>query len=173
MKLPMSRGLESFRVRLPVFWIEDHEPEGPNGAFAIPLRAIYPPARSSYKGRKEIASCIAYDGVSYAEHAPADALGWEHVSVCIRGPGGLSRTPSWDEMDAVCRVFWGENEPVFQFHPPRAERVNNHPNVLHLWRPVAGTVDRPPASLVGIPGVSPERAERVARAFAARYRSGS
>lgn len=71
--------------------------------------------------------------------------GWEHVSVSIR-----RRIPNWLEMSFVKDLFWAEDELVVQFHPPRAEYVNNHPHCLHLWRPRDGHIRLPPADLVGI-----------------------
>lgn len=59
----------------------------------------------------------------------SDGLGWEHVSV-----SRAKRTPSWDDMCRVKSLFWGEDDLVVQFHPPKSEYVNNHPYCLHLWR---------------------------------------
>lgn len=49
-------------------------------------------------------------------------------------------------------MFWDEDDCVVQFHPPRREYVNNHPNCLHLWRPVDGNmqIPMPHSLLVGI-----------------------
>jgi hypothetical protein len=73
------------------------------------------------------------------------AEGWEHVSVSTR-----RRCPNWIEMCFVKDLFWNESECVIQFHPPRSEYVNNHPNCLHLWRPVDNHVRLPPSILVGV-----------------------
>lgn len=45
--------------------------------------------------------------------------------------------------------FWDEEECVVQFHPPRSDYVNNHPFVLHLWKPLAVEMPRPPSIAVG------------------------
>lgn len=66
-------------------------------------------------------SCIASNG-----------MGWEHVSVSIN----RKRTPSWEIMNKVKDLFWGEDDLVVQYHPPKSEYVNNHPFVLHLWRKI-------------------------------------
>ena len=71
------------------------------------------------------------------------SAGWEHVSVSIR-----RRCPNWTEMSFVKNLFWSEDECVVQFHPPRSEHVNNHPNCLHLWRHKDG-FPMPPSILVG------------------------
>lgn len=55
---------------------------------------------------------------------------WDHVSVsCQFAP------PSWDQMCLVKSLFFEPDECVVQFHPPQADYVNIHPNVLHLWKP--------------------------------------
>jgi hypothetical protein len=69
---------------------------------------------------------------------------WEHVSVSIEW-----RTPNWAEMCFVKDLFWDEDECVVQYHPPRSEYVNHHPNCLHLWKPLAATLPTPPSVLVG------------------------
>jgi hypothetical protein len=70
--------------------------------------------------------------------------GWEHVSVSTQ-----RRIPNWLEMCFVKDLFWGDNECVVQFHPPKSEHVNNHPFCLHLWRPTDGVFPTPPPILVG------------------------
>ena len=74
----------------------------------------------------------------------SDGEGWEHVSVSID-----RRCPNWDEMCFVKDLFWRDDECVVQFHPPRAEYVNYHPNCLHLWKPVGRDVQTPASILVG------------------------
>lgn len=49
--------------------------------------------------------------------------GWEHVSVSLN-----NRCPTWEEMCMVKDIFWGEDECVIQFHPPKS--ANQHPSVL-------------------------------------------
>lgn len=81
---------------------------------------------------------IACDG------EPPESEGWEHVSVSTR-----RRIPNWLEMSFVKDLFWKPEECVVQFHPPRSEYVNNHPNVLHLWRHTSLMFPMPPSILVG------------------------
>jgi hypothetical protein len=93
-------------------------PGDPFGWFIIPASTLIP------RGLKVMAS----DGA-------ADELydtGWEHVSVSrlVRE----STPPSWEEMCLVKGLFWADDECVVQFHPPKADYVNQHPGVLHLWR---------------------------------------
>ena len=54
---------------------------------------------------------------------------WEHVSVSLK-----NRMPNWEEMCLVKDMFWGEEETVVQFHPPKKDYVNLHEYVLHLWK---------------------------------------
>lgn len=74
----------------------------------------------------------------------SDGQGWEHVSVSLK-----NRCPNWPEMCQVKDLFWGEEDCVIQFHPPKSEYVNCHPNCLHLWRPTNKKILRPPSLLVG------------------------
>ena len=66
---------------------------------------------------------------------------WEHVSVSLCGR--KNRTPTWGEMQFVKEQFWEDTETVMQLHPPRADYVNTHPGVLHLWRPLDLEIPRP------------------------------
>lgn len=74
-----------------------------------------------------------------------EAQGWEHVSVSTR-----KRCPNWQEMCYVKDLFWGPEECVLQFHPPRSEWVNNHAFCLHLWRNIHHEPLRPPSIMVGV-----------------------
>lgn len=76
-------------------------------------------------------------------------MSWEHVSVRAKDYCG-ERVPSWAEMCWIKDQFWDAEECVVQYHPPRSEYVNNHPHVLHLWKPTAAEMPRPPAIAVGI-----------------------
>jgi len=71
-------------------------------------------------------------------------LGWEHVSMAMK-----NRTPTWEEMCALKEIFWGDEELVVQYHPPKSEHVNLHPYCLHLWKKADGEFDAPPKKLVG------------------------
>ena len=69
--------------------------------------------------------------------------GWEHVSVSLR-----NRCPTWEEMCRVKDIFWGEDECVVQFHPPKSEYVNLHTYCLHLWKKIGEKADLPPKEFV-------------------------
>ena len=99
--------------------------DGNNGAFAIPAKI---PGRELW--------VIASDGE-----------GWEHVSVSI--VGRRTAVPNWEEMDYVCRIFWGEEDLVVQYHPRRSKHINYHEGCLHLWRPIGVVLPEPEPKLVG------------------------
>lgn len=92
-----------------------------NGAFSVPFESY-------------VLSVIASDGE-----------GWEHVSVSLK-----HRTPNWKEMCFIKNLFWGEDECVIQYHPPKSEYINNHEFCLHLWKPIGRNIETPPNILVGI-----------------------
>ena len=101
------------------------------------LRGCLPRSMFLVHGPKGAQITIISSGVDYE-------FGWEHVSVSIE-----HRTPNWAEMCFVKDLFWRDDEPVVQFHPPKSEYVNFHPFCLHLWRPLAALLPMPPSHLVG------------------------
>lgn len=124
---------------------------GNNGAFFIPTGI--PTADDG-----------EYDPLDYADEQllvviASDGAGWEHVSVhvSVRKPNRQGQfvphhdeTPSWEEMCSVKDLFWGDDDCVVQFHPPKKEYVNDHENCLHLWRPVGYNIMTPSSILVGL-----------------------
>ena len=78
-----------------------------------------------------------------------EEMPWERVSLRTRDYKG-ERTPTWQEMCFIKDLFWEDEECVIQYHPPRSDYVNNHPNVLHLWKPIGIEVPRPPSIAVVI-----------------------
>lgn len=78
-----------------------------------------------------------------------ESIPWEHVSVRAIDYKG-ERVPTWEEMCFIKAAFWDDEECVVQFHPPRSEYVNNHPYVLHLWKPIGLEMPRPPKIAVGV-----------------------
>jgi hypothetical protein len=69
--------------------------------------------------------------------------GWDHVSVSRK-----NRCPNWAETDHVKRMFFRADEAAMQLHVPAAEHISIHPHTLHLWRPHAAEIPRPPAEMV-------------------------
>jgi hypothetical protein len=117
---------------------------GNNGAFLLP---------SMVDGW--LLLCIAADGSRVTVDCPdADAAtqaayaDWEHVSVSASNRK-RSRTPCWDEMVQIKKLFWDAEDVVMQLHPRASQYVNQHGNVLHLWRSKTREIPEPPAILVG------------------------
>lgn len=59
---------------------------------------------------------------------------WTHLSV---GGGLVNRLPTWKELRWCKEYFLGDRRAI-QVLPPRAEYVNIHPHVLHLYAPLEG-----------------------------------
>lgn len=122
-EVPETRRLTRANSSIPHALASTRE-DGNNGAFSLVEGST-------------VFFCIASDGE-----------GWEHVSVSAR-ERGKSRTPTWDEMCLIKRVFWGPNDTVIQYHPAETNYVNCHPHTLHLWRPVGVELPLPRPELVG------------------------
>lgn len=75
----------------------------------------------------------------------SDGPDWEHVSVSLD-----KRCPNWREMCCIKDMFWDDDEVVIQYHPAKSEYVNQHPNCLHMWRPIDVKIPTPPNILVGV-----------------------
>jgi hypothetical protein len=73
----------------------------------------------------------------------SDGEGWDHVSVSHR-----DRTPTWEEMEAIKRMLFSPEDCVMQLHPPLANYKNDHPHVLHMWRPHNQVIPQPPRDMV-------------------------
>lgn len=87
---------------------------------------------------------MASDGGDWKE-ANLSGPPWEHVSVST-----TQRTPTWEEMCFIKDLFFAPEECVVQFHPPKSQYVNHHPNCLHLWKPVGVDIPLPPSICVGL-----------------------
>jgi hypothetical protein len=116
-----------WRVRSGVYASTDEY--GNNGAFLMPILKV-------------MCNVIASDGE-----------GWEHVSVSLdpqtMGKKLAARTPTWEEMDTVKRIFWDDEDCVVQMHPPRSNWINFHNFTLHLWRQIGTEWAQPDSMLVG------------------------
>ena len=111
--------------------------------FSDPLTGFYSTKEDGNNGGFFIPSGSAPCGSDLVIIA-SDGLGWEHVSVSIKG-----RNPNWDEMCFVKDLFWGPEDCVVQYHPPKKDDVNNCVNCLHLWAPKKYEIPRPDSILVG------------------------
>lgn len=74
----------------------------------------------------------------------SDLDGWDHVSVSRK-----KRIPNWIEMEQIKLLFFADDETAMQLHVPPTDHINHHPYCLHLWRPQAVEIPRPPADMVG------------------------
>jgi len=72
---------------------------------------------------------------------------WEHVSVSL-----MYRCPTWNEMDAVKRIFWRDDETVLQLHVPREQHLSYCDTCLHLWKPIGVAIPLPPPETVAPEG---------------------
>jgi len=88
--------------------------------------------------------CFERNGITF-HVISSDGMGFEHVSVSLN----KKRCPTWEEMCMVKDLFWDEGACVIQYHPPKSEYVNNHPYVLHLWRPIGVSIPMPDSIMVG------------------------
>lgn len=70
--------------------------------------------------------------------------GWDHISVSTP-----ERTPTWEEMELVRKLFALPHETWVQFGLPERLHINVHPHCLHWWRKQHRDVLLPPASMVG------------------------
>ena len=89
---------------------------------------------------------LTYNNLLLAIIVSAEA-GWDHVSVHAVGRSG-SQTPTWDEMDYVRKLFFRGDEWVIQYHAPSDKHIEDHPHVLHMWRPQNEMLPVPPAWMV-------------------------
>ena len=86
-------------------------------------------------------------GKPFASVIWSNGGGWEHVSIA---PYKRTVVPTWDDMCKLKDMFFEDNEVAVQYHPAKAEYVNNLPNCLHLWRPLREVMPTPPSIMVGI-----------------------
>lgn len=66
-------------------------------------------------------------------------FGWDHLSVSLK-----TRCPTWGEMCHFKDMWFHREETVIQYHPPRSQYINHHPNALHMWRPWDVEIPLPP-----------------------------
>ena len=99
------------------------------------------------KGSNNGAFKFKKDGIQFRVVA-SDGMGWEHVSDSL----DRKRTPDWEEMCYVKSLFWGEEDCVVQYHPPKSEYVSYHEYCLHMWKPTEQQLPMPPSIMVGPKG---------------------
>lgn len=124
MKKAPNKDIEEYRQTTGI--MASDSSYGNNGAFNIP----YP--RLNKNQVQETLFVVA-----------SDCENWDHVSVST-----LGRCPTWNEMSHVKNLFWDAEETVIQYHPPASKYINNHPNVLHMWKPQGIDIPLPPQEFV-------------------------
>jgi hypothetical protein len=45
-------------------------------------------------------------------------------------------------------MFWDDEDLAVQYHPPKSDYINTHPNVLHMWRVPGVEFPMPPKVFV-------------------------
>lgn len=68
---------------------------------------------------------------------------WDHISASYS-----NRCLTWEEICVIKDIFFNEDETVIQYHPAKANYINNHPFTLHLWRPQNQEIPMPPKWMV-------------------------
>lgn len=93
---------------------------------------------------------VIFDDGTYGEpiNGTYTGSGWEHLSCRVKMGKGQERVPSYSELNWLKQLFWDDEECVMHLYPPKSEHVNNHPFVLHLWRPLHAEIPRPRKELV-------------------------
>lgn len=99
-------------------------------------------------GSDGFAIAIDMAGDGWMECIASWGKAWDHVSLKIRLKSEECRTPTWSEMCYAKALFFHPTEWAVQYHPAEKDQVNNHPNVLHIWKPNKGTIHRPPKEFV-------------------------
>lgn len=117
--------LNKWRVPLPDVYKGIKYDERYNGAFVIEVE-------QPDRGRSICLHIIAASGG-----------GWDHVSVSL-----VDRTPTWEEMELVKKLFFKEHETAMQLHVPGKDHINVHTFCLHLWRPHRLLIPTPPKDMV-------------------------
>ncbi len=127
-KIP-TKSIEQWRITQGRF--ASDKSFGANGAFQIPHNLVS-------------LRIIVSDGTDW-KLSGLPGIPFEHVSVSL-----AARCPTWEEMDFVKRIFWRDDETVFQLHVARENWINNHKYCLHLWKPVGIEIPLPPNKAVGL-----------------------
>lgn len=108
------------------------------------VRAFFGPADEACFGMFHLPSPVQSRWKLKVIASNDTVLGWDHVSVSLP-----NSCPTWVEMEHVKREFFEDHEAAMQLHVPVADHVNCHAYCLHLWRPHAMEIPRPPSWMVG------------------------
>lgn len=98
-------------------------------------RTLQSNVRALDDGLNALRCLVRLDGVKLSTIVEVECIDgelWAHLSVCSQSP---ARVPSWAELRWCKEYFLGDRKAV-QILPARAEYVNVHPHVLHLYAPL-------------------------------------
>lgn len=100
-------------------------PETPRGWKLLEKTPSHMGASLVYRhDRRSLLVILSYD--------PDDRVeAWIHASI-----SHPKRTPTYDELAEMKRLFIGDEHTAYQIFPVREEHVNLHEHCLHLWSPV-------------------------------------
>ncbi|MBE7074067.1 MAG: hypothetical protein E7379_03145 [Clostridiales bacterium] len=107
---------------------------------ALNLNRVHIDGYSETNESKQTSGAFKFDinGDKYFVIASV-GCGWQHVSVSSYS-GGI---PSWDIMETIKKKFFESEERVVEFHPKKADYVNNKENCLHMWIPLEDKIPYP------------------------------
>ena len=124
---------------------------------ALPRTMILAESRDGFKAAVEL---LSNPKKRLAEVIGSWGCWWDHVSVSYP-----NRTPTWEEMAEIKRMFFRPEEVCIQISPAEANYVNFHSYCLHLWRPQRDKIPTPPYWMVGpLPGQTFADVNRIADA---------
>lgn len=101
----------------------DYTDQERNGCFLIPAK--------KFKAAYGVIAC--------------SAGGWDHISAQVHRQ---ERLPTWLEMCMLKEIFFHRHEVAIQYHPAEEDYINDHPRVLHIWRPLGLPLPMPPKEYV-------------------------
>jgi hypothetical protein len=70
----------------------------------------------------------------------SDRMGWKHLSASNAQKKIL---PGWNVMCRLKDAFFDDEDLVVQFHPAKADNIDDHPYCLHLWMPLDEPLPKP------------------------------
>ena len=110
-----------------------------------PFRQIWQSPRVNLRSENEtgFAAIVQARGGIQLRVIASDRDGWDHVSVSC-----ANRTPTYQEMKLVKRLFFKADEWVIEYHPADADYISINDNVLHMWRPQGVDLPKPPPEMI-------------------------
>lgn len=121
MRTCLEKLLRAERWRIKTGKMASDATAGWNGAFLIPLGG-------------QLWNVIISDG-----------QGWRHLSATNAQKRQL---PPWEVMTRLKDFFYADDEWVVMYIPEKANYINDHPFVHHLWSPTEVELPKPHVALV-------------------------